>query len=294
MEHIGKTLKRLDRERRGQPPRPLPDTLLPQAQTGIARALRLPVGSFLDEGDTLDPSEEAEEDVNGAEEGAENEASPSSSRWNRVVESTPVRLLPEPWRRLPTQTSHLESSTGTKLEVCPVCKGMGYTRADVPFGHPDFGRAIKCPCRLKREKERQRQQLLEMSNLDRLEAFREASFATFDLFQPGVREAYQAALAFAEAPIGWLVLAGINGCGKTHLAVAIARHRLDAGDIVLFMTVPDLLDHLRATFVPTAQVTYDDLFQKMREADLLVLDDLGAEHGSPWASEKLFQLLNFR
>ena len=32
----------------------------------------------------------------------------------------------------------------------------------------------------------------------------------------------------------------------------------------------------------------------MREAELLVLDDLGSEQNSPWASEKLFQLLNYR
>ena len=63
---------------------------------------------------------------------------------------------------------------------------------------------------------------------------------------------------------------------------------------MLFATVPDLLDHLRAAFAPTSTEVYDQLFAKMREAELLVLDDLGAQQSSPWANEKLFQLLNYR
>src|SRR6266852_7834138 len=49
-----------------------------------------------------------------------------------------------------------------------------------------------------------------------------------------------------------------------------------------------------ATFAPSSTEVYDQLFQKMREAALLVLDDLGAQQSSPWANEKLFQLLNYR
>ncbi|MEO7018884.1 MAG: ATP-binding protein, partial [Ktedonobacteraceae bacterium] len=89
-------------------------------------------------------------------------------------------------------------------------------------------------------------------------------------------------------------LVGPNGCGKTHLAAAIANACLEAGAVVLFATVPDLLDHLRATFAPTSHEAYDQLFALMREAEILVLDDLGTQQCSPWANEKLFQLLNHR
>ena len=80
----------------------------------------------------------------------------------------------------------------------------------------------------------------------------------------------------------------------THLAVAIAKHCLEEGEIVLFAVVPDLLDYLRATFSPDSETHYDDEFTKMREANLLILDDLGAENSTGWANEKLFQLLNHR
>ncbi len=98
--------------------------------------------------------------------------------------------------------------------ICPKCKGAGYLRADVPIGHPQFGK--------------------------------------------------------------------------------LANECLDRGMTVLFTTAPDLLDHLRATFAPLSTIAYDELFTSMREAELLVIDDLGAQYSTPWAVEKLFQLLNHR
>jgi DNA replication protein DnaC len=62
----------------------------------------------------------------------------------------------------------------------------------------------------------------------------------------------------------------------------------------MFVVVPDLLDHLRATFSPTSTTTLDKLFEQVRTAGLLILDDLGTESATPWAREKLFQLLNYR
>ncbi len=176
--------------------------------------------------------------------------------------------------------------------ICPICKGAGYLRADVPYGHPNFGKPIACECKEVERMARRRFQLQELSNL------RELQDKSFENFNPNtsrsVYNAYHTALEYAEDPYGWLVLIGKVGCGKTHLAAAIANRLLARGSLVLFSTVSDLLDHLRATFVPTSTEVYDQLFQKMREAALLVLDDLGAQQSSPWANEKLFQLLNYR
>jgi DNA replication protein DnaC len=63
---------------------------------------------------------------------------------------------------------------------------------------------------------------------------------------------------------------------------------------VVFKEVPELLDHLRATYRPDSPVTYDQLFEAVRSAPLLILDDLGTESATEWAREKLYQILNHR
>jgi DNA replication protein DnaC len=190
----------------------------------------------------------------------------------------------------------LPSARESILAACSICKDAGYLRMDVPVGHPNFGKPVACRCQQARKNDERRKRLREQSQLDTLIAFQDSSFETFQVWLPGAQEAYHAAWQFVHEPkpTGWLVLVGDNGCGKTHLAVSIARHCLDEGVITLFAVVPDLLDYLRATFAPDAQEHYDEAFLKMREAELLVLDDLGAEQSTPWANEKLFQLLNHR
>jgi len=109
-----------------------------------------------------------------------------------------------------------------------------------------------------------------------------------------LQKAIKEALAFAKHPRGWLVFTGPYGCGKTHLAAAIANHRAGLGAPPLFVMVPDLLDHLRAAFSPNSGTSYDRRFDEVRTAPLLVLDDLGSQSATPWAREKLYQLMNYR
>jgi DNA replication protein DnaC len=51
----------------------------------------------------------------------------------------------------------------------------------------------------------------------------------------------------------------------------------------LFVVVPDLLDHLRAAYNPDSEVGYDRLFEQVRNAPVLVLDDLGTQSATAWA-----------
>ena len=60
------------------------------------------------------------------------------------------------------------------------------------------------------------------------------------------------------------------------------------------LTVPSLLDRLRATFAPDAPQTFSQMYNLVESVNVLVLDDLGAQSSTPWATEKLFQLLNER
>jgi DNA replication protein DnaC len=134
------------------------------------------------------------------------------------------------------------------------------------------------------------------------ERLAEMQFNNFDLRPAGLQPeelgsleaAFRVARAYADNPRGWFVLQGTNGCGKTHLAAAVANKYLSAGGSVFFAVVPELLDHLRRSFAPDREGDRDDLFEQIREASLLILDDLGAHTTSPWAREKLYQVVNYR
>lgn len=175
--------------------------------------------------------------------------------------------------------------------VCSHCDGAGYYKEAVPFGHPHFGVLFPCSCKLDEKEQRRIEELEQISNLD---LFRDKNFESFIPDVPGVRRAYLRAVEYAKRPQGWLVLFGNYGTGKTHLAAAIANIALRRQMRVLFAIVPDLLDHLRATFGPSSEVKYDNRFETIREVPLLILDDLGTENATPWAREKLFQIINYR
>ena len=140
----------------------------------------------------------------------------------------------------------------------------------------------------------------ELSSLDLLSSRTFGSFEdrAAEKLTPEEHKSLQKALkiahSFSEKPKGWLVFEGTYGCGKTHIAAAIANYRAGLGDPPLFVMVPDLLDHLRAAFSPNSGTSYDRRFDEVRTAGLLVLDDLGAQSATPWAREKLHQLLNYR
>ncbi len=184
-------------------------------------------------------------------------------------------------------------------DVCPVCDGRRWLTLDVPVGHPDFGKAEPCECQAESVAGERSARLLRYSNLGVL------SRMTFDSTIPGGRSenegdkrmfavAYEAALAYAEEPAGWLILSGPNGAGKTHIAAAIANHCIEQGRPVFFVHVPDLLDDLRSTYAPHSSISYSELFDQVNDAPLLILDGLGTQSSTSWAQEKLQQIFNRR
>ena len=182
---------------------------------------------------------------------------------------------------------------------CPICNGAGWVSKRVPVGHPDFGEAFPCRCQQQKDPGQRSDALNRYSNLG---ALRRTTFETTNphglLPDANGRqlfgEAITAAVSFAENPQGWLVFTGPSGSGKTHLAVAAANRCIDRGFPTYFIVAADLLDHLRATYAPDSEISYDELFEQVRNAPILVLDDLSAQFTTPWAQEKLFQIISHR
>lgn len=216
-----------------------------------------------------------------------------------------------------TQTNTSRASTDTSSkdnvpppseegagEVCPVCRGAGFVHPALDSGKVDFSRVVPCRCSKGELRKKKTEYLERYSNLGSLSQF------TFDNLSPkgkSIRhsqrseksqerfaQVYQAAKAFADNPEGWLVFSGPSGSGKTHLVCAIANHRISLGEPVFYIGTADLLDHLRSTFSPTSDTTYDELFEQVKNVPLLVLDDLTLGSATAWAKEKVEQLLHHR
>jgi DNA replication protein DnaC len=198
-----------------------------------------------------------------------------------------------------SETSSILNDVFPGDKDCPYCHGLGFTRVDVPIGHPDFGKIEICVCRQNEVNKAIHERLFELSNLDALQHM------TFENFVPrgqvglwptqadSLELAFNHAQQFATRLDGWLLMQGGYGCGKTHLAAAIANFAVSLGIPTLFITVPDLLDLLRMAY-DSPETTYEKRFDQIRNAQLLIMDDFGTQNATKWAQEKLFQIINYR
>ncbi|QRN83215.1 ATP-binding protein [Chloroflexota bacterium] len=182
---------------------------------------------------------------------------------------------------------------------CPICQGIGWLRRDLPIDHPDFGKIVPCSCRAEEVTQSARSRLYRMSSLDalkdlRFENFEKRGRVGLGMLQAdSLENAFNQSKTFAENREGWLLLMGRFGCGKTHLAAAIANAAIEASVPTLFLTVPDLLDWLRFAY-GGSEMSFEDRFEEIREIPLLILDDFGTQNATAWAQEKIFQIINHR
>ncbi len=91
-----------------------------------------------------------------------------------------------------------------------------------------------------------------------------------------------------------LYFCGGVGTGKTHLAVAVMNELMQRKRVPsLFVTVPEFLDNLREAYMIPGR-DLDEWMDTVKNADLLVLDDLGSERPTEWVRERLFVIVNHR
>ena len=125
-----------------------------------------------------------------------------------------------------------------------------------------------------------------------------------DNFDPQVSRSTEKALAkVMDYVINWkenreagrgIYFCGDVGTGKTHLAVAVLNELIKRKRVPsLFVTVPELLDNLRGTYNDPGR-NIDEWMDAVKNADFLVLDDLGSERPTEWVRERLFVVINHR
>lgn len=94
-----------------------------------------------------------------------------------------------------------------------------------------------------------------------------------------------------------ILLLSHPGTGKTYLASCVVNRLVSVGIAAIFIVVPDLLNQIRATYDKSNRETEERIMYGLVEADLLVLDDIGAERHrdkEDWGTEKLYSIINSR
>jgi DNA replication protein DnaC len=136
-----------------------------------------------------------------------------------------------------------------------------------------------------------------------LPRIREMTFENFELNlhylssdqRESLERAYRSAMNFADSPRDWLTIVGRTASGKTHLAAAIANRSEAHGLRPIFLTSADFLDYIRHLMNEQESVSFLSGFRQLRDAPLLILDDLVVTRDTTsWVRERFFQLINHR
>ena len=174
-------------------------------------------------------------------------------------------------------------------EVCPACKGFGVLETPQ-------GRVIVCRCKAAGLAEAR----LRAAEIP--QRYLNCRVENFDLKRPGASSSHmRASLTARKFVEEWktrdrgLLFVGPVGVGKTHLSVAILKTLIeDWGVRGLFCDFSDLLERIQATFSRTNPDNADDVLAPYRDAELLVLDELGARRPTDWVRDVLYGLINTR
>lgn len=145
------------------------------------------------------------------------------------------------------------------------------------------------------EIKRQIEQKFNISNLG--QRFAECTFETFQ-FRPGTEKMSKNARAYVDhfdnMDSEGLLIWGVPGNGKSHVAAAIA-HAIKAREkTVVFQTVPELLERIRSTFNSKQKSTEKEIMDALLHCDLLILDDIGSEKISDWVLDVMFRIVDGR
>ncbi len=173
---------------------------------------------------------------------------------------------------------------------CPLCDDTGWKPAADNSGRP--GAVVRCDCW---RENLSRQRLAEANIPKRYLHCTLGNFTAYnESLDRAVAQAKRVADAFPDVSRG-LFLEGQPGVGKTHLAVAVLKQAIQTtGARGLFYDTRDLLRLIRSTYDPSTRTTELDILRPVMQAELLVLDDLGAEKTSEWVDETMNLIVNTR
>lgn len=179
---------------------------------------------------------------------------------------------------------------------CTICDGTGWR----PIERGDLSAVERCEC----NQTARPAQLLEAARIP--SHFERASFDNFrlperqhnpvanDALSKAMLDAKVFAREFPATDKRGLLLMGLSGVGKTHLAVAVLRVLLERGFEGVFMDYHALLEQIRSGFDPASGAAAREAYQTALDTEVVLLDDLGAHRVTDFVEDTVTAIINHR
>jgi DNA replication protein DnaC len=201
-----------------------------------------------------------------------------------------IHHLPSPAILEPVPSLATDASTG----ICPLCEGSGLRivqKDGRQFAEP-------CDCRVQRRATRRVLQ----AHIPR--RYEHCALDNYDTHFPSCHRSLSAAHMLArkfvegypvETAGTGLLITGSIGVGKTHLAVGILQALVaDRGATGLFVDYRDLLKQVQNSYNRQVSATELEILAPVFNAEVLVLDELGASKPTDWVWDTVAHILNTR
>jgi DNA replication protein DnaC len=168
--------------------------------------------------------------------------------------------------------------------VCEKCYGSGMEIVPGKGARP-------CECRKQKSQEKQ----IERTRVPK--RYYDCHFQSYKIMNPSQERAFKYASKLAmEYPAieRGLLFMGTVGVGKTHLSVAILRGLMEKGVPCLFYEFGSLLKEIQDSYNKISQTSEMRLLAPVYEAEVLVLDELGASKPTDWVRDTMMQIIGTR
>ena len=182
------------------------------------------------------------------------------------------------------QKSQQFFETDDEPEVCPKCYGSGM---EVIAGKG----ARKCECR----KQNSHNNQIDKTRIPK--RYESCHFHSYRAFNPSQERAFKYASKLTmEYPAieRGLLFMGTVGVGKTHLAVSILKGLTERGFNCLFYESGSLLKEIQNSYNIHTQTSELKVLAPILEAEVLVLDELGASKPTEWVRDTMANIINTR